>query len=65
VSAWRVVSGPSASSLTAVTQVSRTGFETAIPLPVGTPGPYLAVQALGSAGQVLGSSATASESGLG
>jgi hypothetical protein len=65
VSAWRVLSGPSASSLTAVTQVARTGFETAVPLPVGTPGPYLAVQALGSAGQVLGSSAAASESGLG
>jgi hypothetical protein len=65
VASWRVLVGASASSMAAVTQVARSGFETAIPLPAGTTGPYLAVQALGSAGQVLGSSAAASESGLG
>jgi hypothetical protein len=43
----------------------RSGFETAIPIPAGTTGPYLAVQALGADGQVLGTSAAASQSGLG
>ncbi len=65
VSSWRVLAGPSASNLTAVTQVARSGFETAIPLPAGTSGPYLAVQALGAAGQVLGTSTAAAQTGLG
>jgi len=65
VSSWRVLAGPSASSLTALTQVARSGFETAIPLPAGTSGPYLAVQALGAAGQVLGTSTAAAQAGLG
>jgi hypothetical protein len=64
VSAWRVLTGASTASLTVVAQVPRTGFETAIPLPAGTSGPYVAVQALGAAGEVLGSSAATSESGL-
>ena len=65
VASWRVLAGSSASSLSAVAQVPRSGFETAIPLPAGTAGPYLAVQALGASGQVLGSSVAASETGLG
>ena len=56
VSAWRLLAGPSPSSLTAVTVVARTGFETAIALPAGTPGPYVAVEALDSAGAALGAS---------
>jgi hypothetical protein len=65
VSAWRVLAGASASSLGTVAQVPRSGFETAIPVPAGTVGPYVAVQALGAAGQVLGTSAAAAQSGLG
>jgi hypothetical protein len=65
VSAWRVLAGPSPSSLAAVTQVARSGFETSIPIPAGTSGPYLAVQALGASGQVLASSTAAAQTGLG
>ena len=64
VASWRVLAGPSASSLKAVAQAPRSGFETAIPIAAGTVGPYLAVQALGAAGQVLGSSAAVSQAGL-
>ncbi|MGO9321334.1 MAG: arylsulfotransferase family protein [Solirubrobacteraceae bacterium] len=64
VTSWRLLAGVSASSLSTVTQVPRVGFETAIPVPAGTVGPYLAVQALGANGQVLGTSATAAQSGL-
>jgi Arylsulfotransferase (ASST) len=65
VSAWRVLAGSSASDMTPLVQVPRSGFETAIPVPAGTAGPYLAVQSLGVSGQVLGSSVTVSETGLG
>jgi hypothetical protein len=65
VSSWRVLGGPSASSLATVTEVPRSGFETSIPIPGGTVGPYMAVQALNAAGEVLGTSATASEAELG
>jgi hypothetical protein len=65
VSSWRVLAGPSASNLTVVAQVPHSGFETAIPIPAGTTGPYLAVQALGAAGQVLGTSLASAQSGLG
>ncbi|MGH2865401.1 MAG: arylsulfotransferase family protein [Solirubrobacteraceae bacterium] len=65
VTSWRLLAGSSASSLSTVGQVLRSGFETAIPVPAGTAGPYLAVQALGARGQVLGSSVAATESGLG
>lgn len=64
VTSWRLLAGASASSLSTVAQVPRSGFETAIPVPAGTVGPYVAVQALGAEGQVLGSSATAPEAGL-
>lgn len=56
VSAWRVLAGSDAHHLTPVTTATRSGFETAIPLT--TSGPYVAVQALGSDGDVLGTSAT-------
>jgi Arylsulfotransferase (ASST) len=64
VSAWRVLAGPSPAALNAVVQVARTSFETAIQLPAATAGPYVAVQALGAAGQVLGTSAAISQAGL-
>lgn len=52
VASWRVLAGPSASSLTAVTTVPKNGFETAIPLSASAA--QLAVQALDEAGHVLG-----------
>jgi hypothetical protein len=64
VAAWRLLAGPSSSALGAVAQVPRSGFETAIALPTGTAGPYLAVQALGSGGEVLGSSSASAQSAL-
>jgi len=65
VASWRVLAGASPASLTTVAQVPRSGFETAIPVPAGTTGPDVAVQALDVAGGVLGVSAVAAESGLG
>ncbi len=64
VAFWRVLAGASTSSLSAVTQVPRSGFETAIAVPAGTVGPYVEVQALDAAGQVIGTSAAAFESSL-
>jgi hypothetical protein len=65
VSSWRVLAGSSAADMSPLAQVPRSGFETAVPVPAGTAGPYLAVQALGASGQVLGSSAAVLEAGLG
>jgi Arylsulfotransferase (ASST) len=53
VAGWRVLAGPSATSLQAVAQVARGGFETAIQLPAGTTGPFVTVQALDADGHVL------------
>ncbi len=64
VAAWRVLAGAAASALRVVAQVPRSGFETTIPLPAGTAGPYLAVQALGPAGEVLRGSSAVAERGL-
>ena len=64
VASWRLLAGASASSLHALLTAPRSGFETAIALPGGTVGPYLAVQALDAAGNVLGSSVAVSESAL-
>ncbi len=61
VASWRLLAGASAASLATVAVVPRSGFETAIAMPAGTVGPYVAVQALGAAGQVLGTSAVVSE----
>lgn len=55
VAQWRVLAGASASSLTPLATVARTGFETAIP--VSATAPKLGVQALDSSGHVLGISA--------
>jgi hypothetical protein len=49
---WRVLAGPSAQQLEAVSSAARTGFETAIAVPA--PEPYVAVQALDGSGAVLG-----------
>jgi hypothetical protein len=61
VSSWRVLAGPSPAQLQAVAQAPRAGFETAVPLPAGTAGPYVAVQALDAAGHALGVSAAVAE----
>jgi hypothetical protein len=64
VAAWRVLVGGSASSLKPLLTAPKSGFETAIALPGGTIGPVLAVQALDGAGNVLGTSAAASQPAL-
>jgi len=64
VSAWQVLTGPTPGGLTAVAQAPHAGFETAIPLPAGTHGPYLAVQALDESGAPLGISSAAPQAGL-
>jgi Arylsulfotransferase (ASST) len=55
VSAWRVLAGASAGALQAVATAPKRGFETQIPI---SSEPYVAVQALNSAGRLLGTSAT-------
>jgi Arylsulfotransferase (ASST) len=64
VASWRVLAGAAAHSLKPVAAAPRSGFETAIALPAGTSGRYLAVQALGSVGQALGVAMTVAVSGL-
>ncbi len=64
VSSWRLLAGSDAAHLSTVTQVTRSGFETAIALPANTVGPLLEVQALGADGQVLGTSAAETETAL-
>lgn len=56
VAAWRVLAGPSATSLQPVAQAPRSGFETAISPPLGTSG-LITVQALNAAGAVIGTAA--------
>ena len=56
VASWQVLAGPAPGSLSPAGSAPRTGFETAVP--IGRPGPYFAVRALGSSGQVLGTSPT-------
>lgn len=63
VASWSVLSGPSANSLTPVAQAPRSGFETAIALPAQTSGPFVTVQALNAAGNVLGTAAVKTLSG--
>jgi Arylsulfotransferase (ASST) len=58
VAAWRVLAGATSASLMPVAQAARSSFETAIPLPPGTAGPYVTVQALDAAGAVIGTAAT-------
>ncbi|HXR28639.1 MAG TPA: arylsulfotransferase family protein [Solirubrobacteraceae bacterium] len=54
VSAWKVLAGPSASSLSTVATAPRSGFETTIS--VHTSAPYVAVAAVDSSGQTLATS---------
>jgi hypothetical protein len=63
VGSWQVLSGTTAdaSHMAAVAVAPRTGFETSAT--VASSGPYFAVQALGSSGQVLGTSPAARVSG--
>jgi arylsulfotransferase ASST len=56
VAKWQILAGPSPQQLSAVASASRTNFETKIEAP-GEPA-YLAVQALDSSGNVLGTSKT-------
>jgi hypothetical protein len=53
---WQVLAGPTAQQLTPVASAARDGFETAIATPVAEA--YVAVQALGPTGAVLGTSRT-------
>jgi hypothetical protein len=55
VASWTVLAGASAHQLAAVGTYPDTGFETAISAP--TTGPYVMVEAIGAAGQVLKTSA--------
>jgi len=55
---WSVLGGSSAQQLTTVASAPRSGFETAIAVPIAEP--YVAVEALGAAGEVLGTSRTIS-----
>ncbi len=54
--AWRVLGGSSASSLTPVATRTKSGFETAIPVPKGKT--TFEVQALDASGRVIGTSAS-------
>ena len=56
VASWRVLAGASSGSLTPVATAARSGFQTTVTAPSG--GPYVAVQALDSAGKVLAVSPT-------
>ena len=56
VARWRLLTGPSPASISAVATAPRDGFQTTIAAPVA--GRYLALQALDAAGAVLGVSPT-------
>ena len=56
IASWRVLAGASSGALTPVASGARVGFETTIK--ASTAGPYVVVQALDGAGNVLGTSAT-------
>jgi len=55
VTSWKVLAGSSASSLAPAATAARSGFQTAIKVPAA--GPYVQVQALDAAGNVIGTSA--------
>ncbi len=57
VASWRVLAGSSLRAMKPIVTAARTSFETAIPLPGGTIGPYLEVQALDASGNALRTSA--------
>jgi hypothetical protein len=59
VASWRVLAGSSPSTLAPLAAAPKTGFETALAISAPASGPYyVAVQALNSAGAVIGVSAT-------
>jgi arylsulfotransferase ASST len=61
VASWRVLAGPSPSALVPVASMPDAGFESSITYPNTYPEhsiEYVAVQALGAAGELLGTSAT-------
>jgi hypothetical protein len=58
VAFWRVLAGPSPSSLAPVATAPKSGFETAIATPASVAGGYVVVQALAGSGAVLGTSRT-------
>ncbi len=58
VASWRVLAGQTPTTLQPVAQAARSGFETAIPLPAGTAGPDVTVQALDASGAVIGTAPT-------
>jgi Arylsulfotransferase (ASST) len=64
IASWRVLAGHDPASLQVVAEAPRAGFETGVPLPAGSVGPDVAVQALDAAGGVLGTSATVLEPSL-
>ncbi len=57
VTGWTILGGESPTTLAPIATTAATGFETSIP--VGSDVAYYAAEALGSGGQVLGTSATA------
>jgi hypothetical protein len=64
VAGWRVLVGATTRSLEPVAQAVRSGFESPIPLPAGTVGRYLTVQALDATGRVLGTAAPVASADL-
>jgi Arylsulfotransferase (ASST) len=54
VSSWRVLAGPNPTQLSTIATATRSGFQTAIP--IHSSQPDFAVQALGAASEVLGTS---------
>jgi hypothetical protein len=60
VASWRVLAGPSPGALTPMATMPDSGFESTVTFPDAHAGedPYVAVQALGSSGQLLGTSST-------
>lgn len=57
VTSWNVLAGASPSALAPAVSAAKTGFETSISLPAVSAGAYVEVQALNSAGAVIGASA--------
>jgi hypothetical protein len=64
VASWRLLAGGSPTALHAILTVPRSGFETALTVPAGTIGPYVAAQALDAAGNPLSSSTPVEEPAL-
>jgi hypothetical protein len=56
--------GATKRSLKPVAEAARSDFESAIPLPAGTAGRYLTVQALDANGRVLGTATPAVQANL-